>query len=82
MVLTKIDVFEERLKHFPYENYQKKLNDNNTPLEDIIQKFKSKIKDESRLIVKVICFNTDDIIELLELAMKNIESNDTIQKNL
>lgn len=71
LVLSKKDVFDERLKLFPYEKYHQKKNENNTPLEDIIEKFNDKIDNKDRLIIKVMSgLNETHIIELLELIKK------------
>lgn len=71
LVLNKLDIFEERLKQFPYENYHKKERDSNTPLEDIIEKCKKQVPNEELMTIKVMsALDQDDIISLFELCRK------------
>lgn len=72
LVFTRKDIFEQTLKEIPYENHVEKLNKEMTPLEDIIEKFKLRIVNSDRLIIKVISsLNEDDIMDLMETIKLN-----------
>lgn len=71
LVLNKVDIFEEILKQFPYENYHKKEKESNTPLEDIIEKCQKQVPNKDLMTIKIMsALNEDDILSLMDLCKK------------
>lgn len=75
LVLSKYDIFDQTLKAYPYEDYHQKENEYNSPLEDIIEKFKCKVINKERLIIKIMSgLNETDVKDLILMCEKEFYS--------